>query len=346
MLEIQKREVPDPPPGGLIVRVTMAGVCGTDAHLVRGEVPLPLPIVLGHEGVGVVEELGDGVTTDSAGTPIEIGDRVYWAPMRPCHHCYYCTVEGDLASCDNLGWPVTADIPSASTYGDLAWMDAGSMFYRIPDDTPTEAVIAFGCGLPAAMQGIDRLGGITPRDVVVVQGCGPVGIAATLLAHLAGAREVIVIGAPAHRLEFAKRFGATTTIALDTTTPEGRAAQIRELSGGRGPSVVVEAAGHISAFVEGLDLVARNGRFLVLGLWADQGTYPIAPHHINNRSLKVIGTQFAQPEHYYRTVQLAQQLHSSFPMSEVVTHRYGLDDSRSAIDAVGRGEPLKAVVVP
>ncbi len=338
-------EIPDAEPGGLVIEVTMAGVCGTDAHLVRGSVPLPLPMVLGHEGVGTIAELGADTLTDTAGTPVQVGDRVYWGPMRPCHHCYYCSIEGDLTSCENPAWPVPAHIPSAATYGQYAWLPAGSMFFRIPEETPSEAVIAFGCGLPSAMQGIDRMGGISPRDTVVIQGCGPVGIAATLLAHRAGAARIIVIGAPRHRLDVAEKFGATATISLDDFDADERARQVSDYTDG-GPTVVIEAAGHISAFTEGVTMVRRNGRYLVLGLWADQGTIPIAPHYINNMNLRLVGSQFAQPEHFYRSLSLVSQTHKTFPFAEAVTHRYSLEQTMDALDAVVRAETLKAVVEP
>src|SRR5271155_1886938 len=99
LLEVWDRPVPAPDRGEVLARVQFAGVCGTDVHKWRGEVPLPAPIVLGHEGVAVIEELGDGVTTDFAGTPVTRGDRFAWAPVQPCHRCYACTVRRELTEC-------------------------------------------------------------------------------------------------------------------------------------------------------------------------------------------------------------------------------------------------------
>ena len=197
-LELREYPIPDIPADGGLIKIEMGGVCGTDVHFWRGEVPLPGPVVLGHEGVGTVDALGAGVATDYAGTPLAVGDRVYWQPVAPCQRCYACTVLGDVSMCENAFAGVFGDAggPTTASYCDYATLRAGLPFYRVPDDTPSDAVIALGCALPTMLQGIERLEGIRPGMSVVVQGCGPVGLAATLLAHLSGAAPLIVIGAP------------------------------------------------------------------------------------------------------------------------------------------------------
>jgi threonine dehydrogenase-like Zn-dependent dehydrogenase len=100
-------------------------------------------------------------------------------------------------------------------YSEFAMLPAGMPFYRIPEDTPSEAVIAFGCAMPTMLQGLERIGGIAVNQTIVIQGAGPVGLAATLIARFSGAREIIVVGAPKRRLEMARQFGATATINLE-----------------------------------------------------------------------------------------------------------------------------------
>ena len=157
--------------------------------------------MLGHEGIGTIDALGDGITTDHAGVPVKAGDRVYWMPLRPCHNCYYCSVEQDLTLCENGMADLfrDANLPPSATYSEYSSLNAGMPFYRIPDDTPSEAVIAFGCAMPTMLQAMERLGGVDVGQTVVVQGCGPVGLAATLLAKAAGAGQIIVVGAPEQR---------------------------------------------------------------------------------------------------------------------------------------------------
>jgi len=220
-------------------------------------------------------------------------------------------------------------------------------FYRIPDDTPSEAVIAFGCAMPTMLQGVERLGGIAVNQTVVVQGCGPVGLAATLLARLSGARQIIVIGAPERRLAMARRLGATTTVNMETmNTEEERVQHVRDLTEGRGAEVVIEAAGAVAAFAEGLKLVAKNGRYLIVGLWSAPGAVPVEPRYLNNTNLRIIGTALFQSQHVYGAIQVARAHHREFPLAEAVTHRFLLAESQQALEAVARLETVKAVITP
>lgn len=348
-VEIWQHPVSAAQAGEVVVRVLMSGVCGTDVHFWRGEVDLPGPMVLGHEGIGAVEDLGEGVTTDFAGAPLSVGDRIYWVPLSPCHRCHYCTVEKDLSLCENGMAELfrAADRPPSACYSEYSWLPAGMPFYRIPDDTPSEAVIAFGCAMPTMLQGIERLGGININQTVVVQGCGPVGLAAVLLAKLSGARQIIVIGAPERRLAMAARLGATDIINMEeVATAEERVQCVLDLTQGRGAEVVIEAAGVVTAFGEGLKIVAKNGRYLVVGLWSAPGTVAIEPRYINNNNLRIIGTALYQPEHLYGAIQVAQKHHREFPLAEAVTHRFSLEDSQKALEAVARLETVKAVIIP
>lgn len=347
-VEVWEKPIPEPGPGEVLLRGQLAGVCGTDVHLWKGEVELPGPMVLGHEGIALVEALGEGVTTDYAGTPVAKGDRVYWVPIRPCHRCYDCTVEKNFTQCDQALAALfrNAAEPPSACYSEIAWLPAGMPFYRIPDDTPSEAVIAFGCAMPTMLQGLERLGGISPNQTVVVQGCGPVGLAAAILAADAGAREVIVVGAPKRRLEMAKRLGATATIDLDEVkSPEKRAERVKELTGGRGAEVVIEAAGAVPAFGEGIQLAAKGGRYLIVGLWSAPGTVPVEPRYLNNMNLRIIGTALFEGRHVHGAIQVARRLHSKIPMAEAVTHRFPLADSQKALDTVNQLEAVKAVIL-
>lgn len=336
-LERQIALVDAPPPGGVLVRTTVAGVCGTDAHRLDGDLPDPgRPVTFGHEGIGVVEELGAGVTSDLAGVPLRVGDTVYWQPG---------SREPGVPS--ELGWPPSADVPNQAAYQDFATLPASNMVYRVPDGTDPLALIAFGCAMPTALGGVTRLGGVRPGQSVVVQGSGPVGLAATFLAGLTAARQVIVIGAPDSRLAAASRLGATTTLPLERTSAEERRATILELTDGRGADVVIEAAGRMNAFAEGMDLLADSGRYLVMGIYSGHGTVPLDVVRLNNRNLSVIGTMgAAQISDYRTTIHLAQRYGARLGFADLVTHRFGLDDVEAAIAVARAGDAIKAVVLP
>jgi threonine dehydrogenase-like Zn-dependent dehydrogenase len=348
-VEIWEGAVPPPSGGDAVVAVELAGVCGTDYHYMMGEVDLPGPMVLGHEGIGRITELGPEVSTDYAGTPIEPGDLVYWVPLHPCHRCYACTVLEDTSMCERLsrGRFRDAQDPPSATYTEYARLPAGIAFFRVPPDTPPEAVIAFGCAMPTMLHAMERLGGIDYGQSVVVQGAGPVGLAAVLLSRLAGAGDIIVIGGPQPRLEMAKRLGATATIDLATMPDaDARVSEILDATGGRGAEVAIEAAGKLPAFAEGLRIVAKRGRYLIVGLWSAPGTASLEPRLVNNANLRIIGSALSRPRHLYQAIAVARSCHERFPLTEVISHRFALEETQQALEAVGRLETLKAVIVP
>ncbi|MCG2621224.1 zinc-binding dehydrogenase [Arthrobacter sp. I2-34] len=346
-VEFHESSLPAPPGGGMIVKVGLAGICGTDAHRLGGDLPAPAaPITFGHEGVGTVEELGAGTVRDWAGVELSVGDSVYWFPPSGCGRCYHCSVQLDPAICANATWPPEAGKPNAAAFQDYATLDSKVGVYRIPEGTPLEAVIAFGCAMPTALGGNMRAGMIEPGQTVVVQGAGPVGLASTMLAGLSQARQVITIGGPDNRLKAAETLGATTTLSIETTTPEERRETILELTGGHGADVVFEAAGHLSAFAEAIPLLNHNGRYVVQGLYSGSGTVPVDPHLLNNRSLSIIGSLGFKPNSIQRTVELAARYHDRFGLADLVTGKYPLTELERAIDSMRAGDTIKNVIDP
>lgn len=347
-IEVIEVPLPPPEPGGAIVAIEMGGVCGTDVHLWHGAVPLDGPVVLGHEGIGRLAELGEGSDTDYAGEPVTVGDRVFWGGFNPCHRCYWCTIEKDYSLCVRLmeGLFSPARAPSHASYTDYSYLPGGMPFFKVPDGMPSEAIIAFGCALPTMLQAVERLGFIRPGNSVLVQGSGPVGLAATLVARTSGADQIGVIGAPSRRLEAARSLGADFTVDIGELTEHAAQAEAVREQMPRGADVVIEAAGVIEAFTEGLQLVSRNGRYLVVGLWGGTGGVDFDPRFVNNNNISIVGSALAGPEHYYQAVRFAAAHHGRYPMADAVTHRFEIAQAQQALEAVAAGEPVKAVIVP
>lgn len=344
-LETWEVPVPEPEAGGALVRVVLGGVCGSDVHILNGEAgEMPFPIILGHEGVGMIEKVGPGVTTDYAGVPVKAGDLVYWSPIALCHRCHSCTVLEETP-CENSQFFEHAEKPNWGSYADFAWLPNGLPFFRLPDHAQPEAVASLGCALPTVLRGFDRCGRVRVGDTVVVQGAGPVGLASVLVAAQAGAREVIVIdGSPARRA-VAQRLGATSTISLDTDMAERRR-MIYDLCGPHGPNVVVEAAGVLQAFPEGVDLTGNHGRYIILGLWGAIGTQPISPRDMTTKNITVSGATFPKPKHYYEAMHMSVRLQDKVPLAELVSHRFGINAAGEALAAVKSGAAIKAVIDP
>jgi 5-exo-hydroxycamphor dehydrogenase len=345
-VKIIEEEVRPPASDEILVRVSMAGICGSDVHRLKGDIPRHLEAVcFGHEAVGVIESLGDDVKTDRVGTPLAKGDMLYWMPLAPCGTCWDCCNSSPL-HCKDLNWPPAPGKPNGAGFRQYATLSKRCVYIQVPSGVAPENVISFGCALPTALTGFKQLGDIGPHTDVVIQGSGPVGLACTLLASLAGARSIIVIGDPAHRLEAARSLGATHTMSVASTTREMRLAQVKDLTSGHGASIVVEAAGVVAAFPEGLDLLGMNGKYLILGLYSGNSTCSINPVRINNLNLRVIGSLGIDVDSFKSTVDIASKHGDQLRFADRITHRFPLDRLEEGIVSVGQGIPIKAIIIP
>jgi threonine dehydrogenase-like Zn-dependent dehydrogenase len=345
-LEIRDVPTPDPQPGGITVDLLYGGVCGSDVHLYTGQAgALPFPVILGHEGVGRIAKLGVGVAFDYASASVREGDLVYWSPIALCNACYTCTVL-EQTPCEKSSFFEHADKPNWGTYQERVWIPARQPFYKLPTGADPLALAALGCALPTALKAFDQVCPVRAGDTVVIQGAGPVGLAAAMMASISGAAEVVVIDSVARKLEVARSMGATVTLSPADTTAEERRDAIYALSGPTGPQVVLEATGALNAFTEGSDLTGVNGTYVVVGLWGPVGATDVHPGDISWRNKVIGGATFPKAKHYYRAVQLAARLQDRFPIADLVTHQFAVEDSVAALHAVENGEAIKALIAP
>lgn len=341
----------DPAPGAMVVAVEYGGVCGTDVHLQAGRLPIPVPLVLGHEGIGWVEMLGEGVERDALGTPLAVGDRVTWASSIACGTCFYCRDVQEPTLCERRRiYGITRSLREApgltGSWAERIYLEPGTTVVRLDDHQPSEAVIALGCAGPTVVHGLLRVAPPRPGESVAVQGAGPVGLAAAMFAHLAGAYPVILTGAPAGRLNLAMRLGvADERFDIDRLDPQQRLEQVRALTDGRGADLVVECAGVPAAVSEALELARPGGRVLVLGQYTDHGATPLNPHLITRKQLALLGSWAFSGAHYIEYLRAIPRLRARFGLEQLITS-FPLERAQEAIDAARAGETGKAVLVP
>lgn len=338
--------MPEPPAGGAIVQMDMAAVCGTDVHNAHNP-GTPHPVIFGHENIGVVAMAGPGLERDVLGQPLREGDRVLFRAA-PCGRCYGCALGENCENTVQYGMRPFGSPPHITGgFSQYVYIDpTRPWLLRVPDDMSTERALVSVIGNPTVWRGVQRMGGITLADTVVVQGSGPIGMAAVIQSRIAGAQRVIVIGAPAHRLELATAMGADETLDLaDHPEPQARVERILELTGGRGADVVVECAGTKTVIQEGLEMVRPSGKYLVVGSYSDYGPLPINPALIVRKALRITGVAGATPEGFIRCV---EALHSivPYPVEKLITHRYPLDQVNNAFHAHESLEAMVAVVTP
>ncbi len=351
---IEVRDYPLPrdlKPGEILLRTELAGMCGTDVHLHKGELKVPLPLIMGHETTGFIAALGDGDTRDWLGAPLRIGDRVSFTVGRPCGKCRYCRVHRLPSRClHRKAYGVNTPAGEAphllGGYGQYHFLHADTSVFKLPDDLPSEAVVGAGCALVTAVHGFERLR-MQWGQSVVVQGAGPVGLAALAVAKEAGARPAIVIGGPKDRLERCRRFGADLTIDIEEVPdPAKRLAIVRDATHGLGADVVVECVGMPQAVAEGWELCRDGGSYLVLGHYGDAGPTSLNPHIITRKELTIIGSYGSEPQHWTVALEFLRSRREQYPFEELVTHRFKLDQVNEALQAVANWQTGKAVIEP
>ncbi len=347
------REYPVPlelGPGEARVRVEMAGICGTDVHLWKGELPVPLPVILGHESVGRIEQVGAGLDRDWRGEALAVGDRVTWASSIVCGACFYCRVKRQPTRClERKAYGISYSADEAphlrGGYAEQILLRAGTSIFKLPESLPTVSVVGAGCALATAVHGLERCP-VEWGDAVVVQGTGPVGLAALSVARQSGAGRVIVIGGPPHRLEMARRFGADVAIDFAVGDPAERRRQVVEASGGYGADVVIECVGIPSAVNEGIELVRDGGKFLVLGQYANAGNIEFNPHTITRKQLEIRGSWGFEPRHVAAALRMLELGNWAELFAGQVTHRFPLEEANAALETVRQWRSGKAVLTP
>jgi len=314
-------EVPDPEitdEGDVIVRVDATTICGSDLHILAGDVPEVRPgRILGHEAVGTVDEIGDNVRRLSP------GDRVLVSCISACGTCRFCR-EGRYGQCaEGGGWVLGHRIDGTQAeYVRVPYPDTST--FRIPDGVSDEEALMLADILPTGYEVGVLAGRIRPGDVVAVVGAGPVGLSAITCARLFSPSHVIAIDLSDERLKKAREFGADVTVNDFT---EDAAAVIRDLTGRLGADVAIEAAGTAAAFELAVKLARPGGRIANIGVHGKP-----AMLHLENQWARdiTITTGLVDGSSTPTLMRLAAA--GQLDAGRFVTHRFAMDDFERAYD--------------
>jgi L-iditol 2-dehydrogenase len=345
-LAIREVPIPEIGPGAILVKVEMAGICGTDVHQQKGELTIksPLPNIQGHETIGRIAKLGEGRVKDAAGEEIRLGDRIMWAHA-DCGECYWCNIARDPVLCarrSGYGWAPPSALRGG--FAEYEYVTPATNVVRVPDELTEEEAVGVGCAFRSVVGGFDRFGKVGFMEDFVIQGCGPIGLYSTLVARESGARSIIVVGAPANRLELARRWGADHVINIEEIRDaEQRRRMILDLTQGRGPENVVEASGVPVAVAEGLEMIQKGGHYLILGQ-TSAATTPIMPSRINEKALTLVGSVSAHIVHFYKALQFIKTHRAKYPFGDIVSRKYQLEDINQALADMASGREIKPVI--
>lgn len=236
-------------PTDAIVKMTKTTICGTDLHILKGDVPSCTPgRIIGHEGIGIIDEVGSGVTF------FKKGDRVLISCISACSKCEYCR-KGMYSHCVNGGWILGNTIDGTQAEY-VRIPNADTSLYKIPEGVDDEAIVMLSDILPTGFECGVLNGKIQPGNTVCIVGAGPIGLATLLTAQFYSPSEIIMVDQDDNRLEVAKRLGATAIV----NNKDGKAAEkVMKMTGGRGVDVAVEAVGVPDAFVLCENIVTAGG---------------------------------------------------------------------------------------
>ena len=328
-------EISDPKitdPRDAIIRVDAVTICGTDLHILGGDVPEVTPgRILGHEAVGTIVDIGTGVSG------IVEGDRVLASCISACGVCHYCRQGGYGQCLGGGGWILGHTVDGVQAqYARIPFADLST--YRLPATISDEAAVMLADILPTSYEVGVLNGQVSPGDTVVIVGAGPIGLAAILTARLYSPAHIIVIDKAQSRLDAAKRFGATTTV-----TPDGDPLEmVRAVTGGLGANVVIEAVGLPVTFELCTTLVRAGGRVANIGVHGKPAILHLEDLWIRNVTITT-GLVDARSTPTLLAMVAAGQL----DVSAMVTHRFTFDEFPTAYDvfadAAGTGA-LKVVV--
>lgn len=331
-IEVQDVPEPEPGPGEVKIQVAACGVCGTDIHVRNDSFPYWPPVILGHEFTGTVVELGPECKYS------EVGDRIVAEPHnRACGYCYLCRT-GNIQVCKEKrspGWGMDGGMAEYICYPE-------KLLHKIPDNMTWDQAAVVEPTANIVTDFLERTGFVA-GDTVVVQGPGPIGLLAAMVARAAGAAEVAIIGTPGDvelRLKKAAELGFERLINIGEQDP---VEAVLDLTGGIGADVVIECSGSPKAIPITVDLVRKQGKICVIGLTGGQKV----ELDWDKFAFKIVEVIFNLSTFYTswdRTINLIAS--GKVPAQEVITHREPLDNWEEVFDDIENLKALKAVMLP
>jgi alcohol dehydrogenase len=347
--ELEARSFPRPhlgPDDGLL-RVELAGICHTDVDIVSGAFDSPLPIIMGHEIVGVIEDVGERAARRWQVAP---GDRVAVEPMAGCGTCRYCTSGESRFCADAVGYGTSTSSAREphlfGAYAPLMYLAPGSLVHRLPAGMSAASGMLCTVAISNGVQWTLARGGAQQGDHVVVQGVGPIGLSCVAAARAAGAQTVIATGLARDGLglELARAFGADACVAADE---QDALDVVRHRTGGELADVVVDTTGSPQAVRSSLDLVRKTGTVVSAGVTGKDTLTALPLDLLLLKEIRLQGVFSFDSQAVRRAIALVQT--GRFPFEQLITHRFPLAEARRALGVVAdpsRSDRLKVVLIP
>jgi NDMA-dependent alcohol dehydrogenase len=353
-MAIEEVEVLPPQAGEVTVRMKAAGVCHSDLHVMNGDLPMPAPIILGHEGAGVVEAVGPGVTS------VQPGDSVIPIWRASCGRCDYC-MNGRPALCDmGTAMRFTGLMPDGgtrfrnskgdsirhyagvSTFASISTMPEAAVV-KIDNEFPLWKAALIGCGVITGIGAVIYAANVRPGSTVAVFGCGGIGLNILQGAKMVSARQIIAVDTVADKESHARRFGATHFV----NAGEGDAVQaIKDLTGGKGADYTFEAIGHPRVIEQAFDSTRKGGTCVVSGICRADARAAINVNQLVYAEKTLKGTLYGSARPRVDMLNLIEMHRAgSVMLDDLLTRTYPLEEINEAYGALERGEVARSLIV-
>ena len=337
------------PPGArdVVVRVTASGVCHSDLSVINGTLPMPPPAILGHEGAGVVDWVGNEVRG------LQVGDRVIGSFIPACGHCWYCTHD-ESNLCENT-YVVMANpratrgdgsqlgtMTGLGTFADMMTVDEMSLV-KIETELPDEYLALIGCGVTTGTGAALFTAKVEPGSTVAVIGCGGVGQAVIQGARIAGAARIIAIDPVELKRDSALKLGATETIDPSDGDP---VAQVQALTGGRGVDYAFEVIGTPATVVQAFNMARNGGAAVAVGVSKFDQNIEIPSFPLVLGEKRLLGCVYGSAQvkrDFPKLVSLVEQ--GKLDLGSMVSRTMHLDEINDAFKAMQAGEVIRSVLV-
>ncbi|HXG36878.1 MAG TPA: Zn-dependent alcohol dehydrogenase [Dehalococcoidia bacterium] len=344
-LSVEEVEYRGPQQGQVLVRMVGSGVCHTDLAIIEDQLfaPFPLPIILGHEGAGIVEEAGPGVTAVKASDHVILS----WVPN--CGVCRYCTI-GRPALCVGMMRGTVATHFSKGeqnifNFGPTSFSEYSivpeSACIKIREDAPLEKVCLIGCGVMTGAGAAMFTAKVAPGSSVAIIGCGGVGLNTIQGAALCGAEKIIAVDILDNKLEFARTFGATHTVNAKNHDP---VEAVKELTGGQGVEYSFEVIGAAQTIRQAYDMLAAGGTCVVVGA-APRGTEVSLPTQSFFDEKGIIGSRYGSARMRVDIPRLVDlYMDKKIKLDELITQSLPLTEINKAFDDLKAGKVARSVI--
>ena len=329
----------------IFCKTLFSTICGSDIHTITGRRKEPVPLILGHEMVGEIVQIGKNIKYDGFGNEIKRGDRITWTIMASCGKCHYCRKNLpqkclSLRKYGHASFERKDETGLLGGYAEYIYIMPGTAVFKVPDNLSNDVAAPANCGVASVINAVETIG-VNKGDNVIVLGAGFLGINTCAYLKELGVNEIIVLDKIDSRLETALEFGATRTVNPDKTDEKSFSRIISDLTGGFGADVVIEVCGDNTIVNYGMENLTIGGKFMTVGMVSPGNNITVDANDIIRKYITIKGIHNYRPDHLRKALEFLEKNHRKYPFNDIVKVTFPLDQINEAVAAAQEGKYIR-----